>query len=67
MTSRNLAPCATCGSETVERNYRTVQGFNSYRRVFRCKESISHNYTDKELHDMGIDIEFYKSHAEPVA
>ena len=45
---KSLGKC-NCGSPIVESTYKLKDGINQFKRVFRCKEKISHTHSEDEL------------------
>lgn len=49
-----------CGEPIIVRSYKLKGSKSNFRRLFRCKKSVSHSYSDAQIAEMDIDIEYYK-------
>ena len=38
-----------CGEPIVEATYKLKTGVHNFRRVFRCKKTISHTHSEEDL------------------
>ena len=56
----NFGKCGECGDPIITREYKVRGGRNNFRRLYRCKKSVAHSYTDAQLNEMDIDIDYYK-------
>lgn len=49
-----------CGDPIIVRSYKLKGVGGNYRRLFRCRKSVAHSYSDAQIAEMDIDIDYYK-------
>ena len=56
--------CTICFSKIVPRLYKLKSGEKHFRRLMCCSKTVAHSYTDHQIREFGIDVEFYKEYSE---
>ena len=51
--------CGVCGAKVKARFYK-IKGQAAKRVLYRCERTIAHSYSDAQLAELEIDIEYYK-------